>query len=142
MSNLHPKGFSYNSLVELFTAEVVTMCRQARGWVDAASIVPGRRLDGPNAYLVRLPPSFRHKVLKTQQNSAVARSASLPHPLNQVPEPVLTWWSPCRQWESTLVHRVGVLDGRLFLSCGRSYPLAVSSVIKYTPGVEADRRLK
>jgi hypothetical protein len=41
-----------------------------------------------------------------------------------------------------MVGRAGLLDARHFLSSGRGYPLTVSSVIKYKPGVEEDRRLR
>ena len=41
-----------------------------------------------------------------------------------------------------MVGRAGLIDGRLFFACSRSYPMAVGSVIKYNPGVEEDKRLK
>lgn len=38
--------------------------------------------------------------------------------------------------------RAGLLDARHFLSSNRGYPVGVSSVIKYKPGMEEDKRLR
>ena len=78
-------------------------------------LVPGKKLDGPPAYVVSVPESFRHKY---QQSAAVVR-----------------------QWERQ-VSDAGILEGRLFISSKRGYPLVVSSVIQYKPGSESEKRLR
>lgn len=83
----------------------------------AAAVVPGKQLEGPApALVVAVPAAYRHRYLRS---GAVMR-----------------------QWEEGLVRREGLLDGRLFLASGRSYPMAVSSIIAYRPGAEEDKRLK
>lgn len=83
----------------------------------AAAVVPGKELEGPTpALVVAVPAAYRHRYLRS---GAVMR-----------------------QWEEGLVRREGLLDGRLFLASGRSYPMAVSSIIAYRPGAEEDKRLK
>lgn len=83
----------------------------------AAAVVPGKQLEGPApALVVAVPTAYRHRYLRS---GAVMR-----------------------QWEEGLVRWEGLLDGRLFLASGRSYPMAVSSIIAYRPGAEEDKRLK
>ena len=81
---------------------------------------PGKKLQGPNAQTVRVPPLIRFKVMKLFDQSAVIR-----------------------QWEDSLL-RGGIEDSsvvsqqqqpitssRLYFSRARSYPTSIMSVIKY-----------
>lgn len=86
-------------------------CRSRDG-VDSTSI-PGKQLNGLDAFVVSVPESIRHKY---QHSAAVVR-----------------------QWERR-VKNAGILDGRLFISSRRGYPLVVASVVEYKPGSESEKR--
>ncbi|KDO25057.1 hypothetical protein SPRG_09195 [Saprolegnia parasitica CBS 223.65] len=68
----------------------------------------GRRLPGPDSTVVNVLPLFRYR-LTTKYPAASA---------------------VVRRWEATMTEK-GVIDGRIFLSSGKGYPVGVSSVIKY-----------
>lgn len=91
------------------------------------SHVPGRRLQGDNAVTVQIPLTTS---TMTKQKT-IARVAAL------------------REWELRTAHGLNsntppMLDGRLFFSAGRSYPINVFSIIRYEPKKEeaAIRRQK
>lgn len=86
---------------------------------------PGKKLQGPNAHTLRVPPPIRYKVMKLFDQSAVIR-----------------------QWEDSLLRGVVVIgsslssqqqqqqqqpitSSRLYFSRARSYPTSIMSVIKY-----------
>ncbi|OQR83417.1 hypothetical protein ACHHYP_14744 [Achlya hypogyna] len=75
---------------------------------DMEPSLAGRRLPGPDATVVNVLPLFRYR-LTTKYPAASA---------------------VVRRWEATMTEK-GVLDGRIFLSSGKGYPVGVSSVIKY-----------
>ncbi|CAM9972219.1 unnamed protein product, partial [Ascophyllum nodosum] len=80
---------------------------------------PARRLRGREALHVRIPPTFRHHM-----QSLLGHGAAV-----------------VRQWEQELTQQERLLEGRLFFSCSKGYPVAVSSVIHYKPKEEEDRRM-
>ncbi|KAL7547069.1 hypothetical protein ACHAWF_010386 [Thalassiosira exigua] len=100
----------------------------------AAGGVPGRRLDGRDAVTIAVPGEFR---IRPPPPRAVARQAAV------------------REWEigvaygaqqdrkqlgNNVTPRNSLLDGRLFFSTRRSYPVAVFSTIKYEPKKEETLR--
>jgi len=83
---------------------------------------PGRRLEGDEALLIKIPLKIE---AKTRQKS-IARQAAI------------------REWEIRVAHGLGdnsstnagnkgLLDGRMFLSAAGSYPIAVFSLKRYEP---------
>ncbi|KAG5178671.1 hypothetical protein JKP88DRAFT_261391 [Tribonema minus] len=90
---------------------------KSKGQRGGSSPGPGRRLGGPEATHVRVPRAFRHGLLQLPGQDA----------------------AEVRQWERSLANQ-GLLDGRLFFSGTKGYPLAVCSVIRYEPKEEELRR--
>lgn len=83
------------------------------------SYVPGRRLDGDEAIHVQIP--LTTETLTNQKS--IARQAAI------------------RDWELKTAHGLKsnlppLLDGRLFFSCGGSYPISTFSLIRYEPRKE------
>ncbi|ETV77187.1 hypothetical protein H257_09074 [Aphanomyces astaci] len=68
----------------------------------------GRRLPGPDCQVVRMPPLIRYR-MTTKYPPASAT---------------------VRLWEGNM-NEVGLVNSRIFLSSGKGYPVAVTSVIKY-----------
>ncbi|ETV93725.1 hypothetical protein, variant 1 [Aphanomyces invadans] len=68
----------------------------------------GRRLPGPDCQVVRMPPLIRYR-MTTKYPPASAT---------------------VRLWEGNM-NEQGLLNGRIFLSSGKGYPVTVTSVIKY-----------
>lgn len=104
--------------------------------------IPGRRLDGREAISIDVPNEFRTRPLPIR---AVARHAAVRE------------WEMKVAWHGVQGKRVHIdneshhgvpakkalLDGRVFFSAVRSYPMAVFSCIKYEPQKEeAARRRK
>jgi hypothetical protein len=90
---------------------------------------PGRRLDGDDAILVKIPQSGMLE-WKTRQRS-VARQATI------------------REWETRVALGLNfgnppLLDGRVFFSASEGYPMSIFSLIRYEPKREeaARRRQK
>ncbi|CAN0321720.1 unnamed protein product [Ectocarpus sp. 12 AP-2014] len=79
-----------------------------------------RRLRGREAAHVRLPANFRHSMQVLPGHSAAV----------------------VRQWEQGLTRQDRLLEGRLFFSCSKGYPLMVSSVIHYKPQEEQAKRAR
>ncbi|CAM9412182.1 unnamed protein product [Ectocarpus fasciculatus] len=79
-----------------------------------------RRLRGREAAHVRLPANFRHSMQALPGHSAAV----------------------VRQWEQGLTRQDRLLEGRLFFSCSKGYPLMVSSVIHYKPQEEQAKRAR
>jgi hypothetical protein len=82
---------------------------------------PGRRLEGDDAYRIKIP--LTTKTLTKQRS--IARQAAL------------------REWESQTAHGLvegkdgpPLLDGRLFFSASGAYPVSVFSMIRYEPKKE------
>ncbi|KAF0716268.1 Aste57867_2928 [Aphanomyces stellatus] len=79
----------------------------------------GRRLPGPECHVVRIPPLVRYR-MTTKYPPASAT---------------------VRLWEATC-NEQGVLNGRIFLSCGKGYPVAVASVLQYNGNQTKARRTR
>jgi hypothetical protein len=82
---------------------------------------PGRRLEGDDAYRIKIP--LTTKTLTKQKS--IARQAAL------------------REWESQTAHGLvegqdgpPLLDGRIFFSAAGAYPVSVFSMIRYEPRKE------
>ena len=104
--------------------------------------IPGRRLDGREAVTLDLPKEFRTRPLPIR---AVARQAAV-----REWEMKVAWHgvvgknAPVRHdHHSDGRDKKALLDGRVFFSSKKSYPMAVFSCIKYEPQKEeAARRRK
>lgn len=103
--------------------------------MKAASIgIPGRRLDGREAVALAIPTEFRTRPLPIR---TVARQAAV-----REWEMKVAWYgvvdNSSRQYESRSERNnsKALLDGRVFFSSKKSYPIAVFSVIKYEPQKE------
>jgi len=77
-----------------------------------AASTQGRKLEGPKASAVRVPWTVR---AGSQRG-----------------------W----QWEKTVYHQPGMERSRFFLSCSSSYPIVTSSVIRYDPSEEMNRKAR
>ena len=119
--------------------------------------VPGRRLDGIEAVTITIPPEFRRRPAplraaarqaavreweirvaygtapSSQQGGPTQRLAQQHHPGVSGVENPTTTTSNTRQ-------RQALLDGRVFFSTKKSYPVAVFSTIKYEPKKEETLR--
>eukprot|EP00903_Cladosiphon_okamuranus_P014893 g13791.t1 len=93
------------------------------GRVSGAGVgspAPARRLRGREAAHVRLPSTFRHRMQSLPGHSAAV----------------------VRQWEQGLTRQDRLLEGRMFFSCSKGYPIMVSSVIHYKPQEEQAKRAR
>lgn len=90
----------------------------------------GKKLKGPSSQVIKYPANIRYQLSRITEQSAL-----------------------CRQWEDTLLnkpssptllpssesHNNSLVEGRLFFSRARSYPMMVCSIIKYDAGEEKAR---
>lgn len=100
----------------------------------AAAGVPGRRLDGREAVAIDIPDEFRYR---SPPLRAVARQAAVRE------------WEIKNAYGTQQPQNIGnhsnttkraLLDGRVFFSTRKSYPVAIFSTIKYEPKKEASLR--
>ncbi|CAM9317546.1 unnamed protein product, partial [Discosporangium mesarthrocarpum] len=84
------------------------------------SPAPGRRLQGRSAVHVRVPANIRHRQ-------------------DRMPGPDA---AEVRQWEQRLTQQERLLEGRLFLSCSKGYPVSIATVLRYQPEEEEARRVR
>ncbi|CAM9445619.1 unnamed protein product, partial [Sphacelaria rigidula] len=91
-----------------------------RGMSGAASPAPARRLRGREVAHVRVPTTLRHRMQRLPGHGAAV----------------------VRQWEQGLTKQERLLEGRMFFSCSKGYPLMVSSVLHYQPEEEEARRAR
>lgn len=101
-------------------------------YVANMSEFAGKKLKGPSSQIIRYPGNIRYQLSRITDQSAL-----------------------CRQWEDQLLSKPSsptlmmnrttndttnsLLEGRMFFSRARSYPLMVCSVIKYDAGEEKAR---
>jgi hypothetical protein len=112
-----------NPLAATATAETPLLGTTAGPAVGSTGLHKGRRLAGPDAAVVRLPPSLRHP-----PGYALGTMASEAH------------GGRVRQWERETFHLPSMEKSRLFYSSSSGYPLITSSVIRYDPSEEENRR--
>mmetsp|Transcript_26400 Transcript_26400/g.55147 ORF Transcript_26400/g.55147 Transcript_26400/m.55147 type:complete len:602 (-) Transcript_26400:1536-3341(-) len=102
--------------------------------------VPGRRLDGIEAYTITISEEFRRRPppLRTVKRQAEVKECEVrvAYGAQQDPPHYLKIASD----SSTKTARNALLDGRVFFSTKKSYPVAVFSTIKYEPKKEATLR--
>jgi hypothetical protein len=97
--------------------------------------IPGRRLDGCSATTLELPNEFRTRPLPIRN---VARCAAV-----REWEMRIAWHGVVDESSNDTKSKHALLDGRVFFSSKKSYPMAVFSCIKYEPQKEeAARRRK
>lgn len=102
----------------------------------APRVAPGRRLEGREATVVKIPRDVLTVEMLMSNRTGVARQAA-------VREWEIRTAHGLEQGDDYDEHRQGLLDGRAFLSASASYPAGVFSVIKYEPRKEeAARRRK
>ena len=102
----------------------------------APRVAPGRRLEGQEATVVKIPRDVLTVEMLMTNRTGVARQAA-------VREWEIRTAHGLEQGDGYDEHRQGLLDGRAFLSASASYPAGVFSVIKYEPRKEeAARRRK
>ena len=102
----------------------------------APRVAPGRRLEGREATVVKIPRDVITVEMLMSNRTGVARQAA-------VREWEIRTAHGLEQGDDYDEHRQGLLDGRAFLSAKASYPAGVFSVIKYEPRKEeAARRRK
>lgn len=102
----------------------------------APRVAPGRRLEGREATVVKMPRDALTVEMLMSNRTGVARQAA-------VREWEIRTAHGLKQGDDYDEHRQGLLDGRAFLSASASYPAGVFSVIKYEPRKEeAARRRK
>jgi hypothetical protein len=104
--------------------------------------IPGRRLDGREAVHLDLPKEFRTRPLpiRSVARHAEVREWEMKVAWHGIPEKRT---QPAHHQKSHQSDKKALLDGRVFFSAKKSYPMAVFSVIKYEPQKEeAARRRK
>jgi len=101
--------------------------------------VPGRRLDGIEAFTITISEEFRRRPppLRTAKRQAEVKECEVrvAYGAQQDPPHYLNIES-----DSNTSTRNALLDGRVFFSTKRSYPVAVFSTIKYEPKKEETLR--
>lgn len=94
---------------------------------DVANIAGGKKLDGKIAPIITIPPQFRYRMMKFNEQSAVIKN-----------------------WEESVLRKIpvsqpqqpqgdGLLNSRAFFSRAQGYPICLMSVIGYAPEVEKAR---
>ena len=102
---------------------------------SAAAGVPGRRLDGRDAITVAIPEEFRRRPppLRAAARQAAVREWEIRVAYGAQP-------GMKQQQPPNTTPRNALLDGRVFMSTKKSYPVAVFSTIKYEPKKEETLR--
>jgi len=113
----------------------------------APRVAPGRRLEGREAIVVKIPRDVLTVEMLMSHRTGVARQAAVREweirTAHGLPSASERTSNLCGEDEDYDEHRLGLLDGRIFLSASASYPAGVFSVIKYEPRrEEAARRRK
>lgn len=96
---------------------------------DVTNIAGGKKLDGKIAPIISIPPQFRYRMTRFNEQSAVIknweesvlRKVHLPHPSQSQPQ------------------GDGLLHSRAFFSRAHGYPICLMSVIGYAPEIEKAR---
>ena len=109
------------------------------GSATAVVDIVGRKLQGPAAPTLRVPPHFRYNMLRTNEQSAVIRHWEEKLLARGPIIPTTTTITPVVQ---PPVLQQPLLSSRLFYSRVRAYPTLVFSVIKYDAGEEKAKLAK
>jgi hypothetical protein len=103
-----------------------------RGEMDISNnIAGGKKLDGRIAPLITIPPPFRYRMTRFNEQSAVIKNWE-ESVLRKTPLPLTT---P----QQTPEESSGLLNSRAFFSRAHGYPICLMSVIGYAPEVEKAR---
>ena len=114
----------------------------------AAGGVPGRRLDGRDAVTLAIPEEFRCRPPRTVARQAAVREWEIRIAWHGVDAHLHHYHNHHHHRyhhgnHANTTARKALLDGRVFFSAKKSYPVAVFSTIKYEPQKEeAARRRK
>jgi len=108
----------------------------------APRVAPGRRLEGRDATVVKIPRDVLTAEMLISHRTGVARQAAVreweirtAHGLPSASERASNRYGEDEDYDE----HPGLLDGRIFLSASASYPAGVFSVIKYEPRREEAR---
>jgi hypothetical protein len=118
----HPFGLS---------SEMNDLDKSPRG-DDITNIAGGKKLDGRSAPIVTIPPQFRYRMTRFNEQSAVIKNwedSVLRNTLLNPPQASSIQPQPLD----------GLLNSRAFFSRAHGYPICLMSVIGYAPEIEKAR---
>jgi hypothetical protein len=103
---------------------------------DVTNIAGGKKLDGRSAPIVTIPPQFRYRMTRFNEQSAVIKNWE-----DSVLRKTLPLPTPSHSSQPSLQSQPldGLLNSRAFFSRAHGYPICLMSVIGYAPEVEKAR---